>query len=142
MCALLDSNFNAIRDCGKKTLWDKRVEFIDTLLSENQVVIDASVFPSDGINISDKQIRDVWKIFHIAGDCFPEGVNQLLLREIKEHRNAIAHGREKAKDIGSRYTVETLQQKEAIVEKLCLHIINGFKSAYTANDFLSSQIAV
>jgi hypothetical protein len=139
LCMLLNANFNSVRDCSKKNVWDKRADLIDTLFSENIVDIDTSVFPTDGINISDKQIDDVWKFFHLNGSSLPEGVNQLLLKEIKEHRNAIAHGREKAIDIGGRYTEDALQIKENAVEKLCLHVIEEFKSTYDGNGFLLTQ---
>ncbi|WP_323957318.1 hypothetical protein, partial [Aeromonas caviae] len=61
-----------------------------------------SVFPADGINISDKQIKDVWKFFNLPGHHLPDNSLRLVLSEVKDHRNAIAHGREKAINIGSK----------------------------------------
>lgn len=139
LCTMLNSNFNAIRDSSKKNIWDKKSSFIDSLFDNNPVSIDTSVFPTDGSNISDKQIQDIWKFFHLSGHHLPEGVTHFLLSEVKEHRNAIAHGRDKAINIGSRYTLDTLIQKEALIESLCFHILEQFKTLYNTNGYLENS---
>jgi len=141
LCSILNANFSSIRDCGKKIIWDKKASFLDTLFSDDLASIDASVFPTDGLNISYKQIQDIWKFFHLTGPELPSDVSYLLLKEIKEHRNAIAHGREKAADIGGRYTPVTLSKKVNSIEELCLHIIEAFKSSYSNENFLVSVVA-
>lgn len=129
LCAVLDNKFNALIGSSKKKVWDKKKEFFDALFSAEPANVDDSVFPTDGINISKKQIEDIWGIFHLSGDPIPEGINTWVLNEIKDHRNAIAHGREKAADIGGRYTTSTLTQRVNDVETLCFHIVSGFKDA-------------
>ena len=57
LCAVLDSKFNALIGSGKKRIWDKKKEFFDALFSDSPANIDDSVFPTDGINISKKQIE-------------------------------------------------------------------------------------
>ena len=130
LCTILHSQFNAMRDCNKSNVWDKRAEFIDTLFSEAKINIDSTVFPSDGINITAKQIKDIWKYFHVDGEALPEGIADIFLMEVKNHRNAIAHGREKAADIGGRFTLEKLDEKSKDVEKFCRYIIQSFKDLY------------
>ncbi len=127
LCAVLDSKFNALIGSGKRKLWDRKKEFFDALFSDSPADIDDSVFPTDGINISIKQLQDIWIIFHLDGQAVPDGFNAWVLNEIKEHRNAIAHGREKAADIGGRYTTETLKRRVKDIEALCFHIVLCFK---------------
>jgi len=141
LCSILNSNFNSVRDCGKGKLWDRKAEFFDSLFSGDAVEIDESVFPTDGVNISYKQIQDIWRFFHLTDEGLPVGINRLLLNEIKNHRNAIAHGREKAADIGARYTTEVLIEKETSIEMLCFHILEAFKSSYENDEFLLSSVA-
>ena len=141
LCSILNSNFSSIRDCSKKIIWDKKASLFDALFSDDLASIDESVFPTDGLNISYKQIQDIWKFFHLSGPELPNGVSYLLLKEIREHRNAIAHGREKAADIGGRYTPVTLSKKVKSIEKLCLHIIEAFNSSYSNEEFLVSVVA-
>ncbi len=135
LCAVLDGSFNALVGSGKKKIWDKKKEFFDALFSSEPVDIDNSVFPTDGINISQKQIEDIWKIFHLDGVPVPEGINTWVLNEIKEHRNAIAHGREKAADIGGRYTFSTLNQRVIDIERLCFHIVAGFRESSNTKSY-------
>lgn len=141
LCTILNANFNSVRDCGKKKLWDKKADLFDSLFSDEVALIDDSVFPADGINISYKQVQDVWKFFHLTGEPLPDSVNILLLNEIKDHRNAIAHGREKAVEIGARYTPGMLIEKERAIEALCFHILETFKSSYENEEYLKSSAA-
>lgn len=141
LCTVLDSKFNSLIECSKKKVWDKKKEFFDALFSSDPISIDDSVFPTDSINISQKQIEDIWDIFHLSGNAIPSGVNSWVLREIKEHRNAIAHGREKAVDIGRRYTSTALNERVSDVENLCFHIVSGFESISNTKDYKYSNVA-
>ena len=141
LCAILDGRFNSLVESGKKKIWEKKKDFFDALFSSEPVNIDDSVFPTDGINISSKQIEGIWSIFHLEGLPIPESVNKWVLNEIKDHRNAIAHGREKAADIGGRYTFSTLDQRMIDVERLCFHIVEGFKESSNRRSYLYSSNA-
>ena len=79
LCTVLNSYFNAMRDCSKSNIWDKRAEFMDILFSEENISIDPAVFPSDGININAKQIKDIWKYFHISSNALPDGIEEFFL---------------------------------------------------------------
>ena len=135
LCTVLDNKFNALLGSSKKTVWNKKKELFDALFSSEPAIIDDSVFPTDGINISQQQIEDIWQIFHLSGEAIPAGVNTWILREIKDHRNAIAHGREKAVTIGGRYTAQTLTQRVADVETLCFHIVAGFECISVSKEY-------
>lgn len=128
LCTVLDNKFNALLGSSKKTVWNKKKEFFDALFSSEPALIDNSVFPTDGINISKEKIEDIWQIFHLSGDAIPTDVNNWILKEIKGHRNAIAHGREKAGNVGRRYTAKVLTKRVADVEALCFHIVAGFET--------------
>ena len=74
LCTVLDSKFNALLGSGRKNIWNKKKDLFDALFSSEAVSIDDSVFPTDGINISQKQIEDVWELFHLSGSAFPDEV--------------------------------------------------------------------
>lgn len=138
---ILNAEFNSIRDSSKKTVWDKKSRFLDSLFSEESANIDTSVFPSDGINISHKQLEDIWRFFHLPGHELPNGVNPFLLNEVKDHRNAIAHGRMTASEVGARYTPSILKSKESDIELVCFHILEAFRSCYTNNLYITAGVA-
>lgn len=141
LCTILNANFSSVRDCSKRKLWGKKADLFDSLFSDEVALIDDSVLPTDGINISYKQVQDVWKFFHLTGEPLPDDVSILLLNEIKDHRNAIAHGRKKAVEVGARYTPSMLIEKERAIEALCFHILETFKSSYENEEYLRSSAA-
>jgi len=141
LCTILNAKLNSVRDCSKKNLWGKKADLFDSLFSNEIVLIDDSIIPTDGFNISHKQVQDVWKLFHLSGNPLPSGVNVLLLNEVKDHRNAIAHGRKKALDVGARYTTNMLTEKERAIEELCFHILETFKSSYENEEYLKVNAA-
>lgn len=139
LCTALNAEFNAITSGAKKGLWQRKTELIDSLFSDHVANFDNSVFPTDGTNISHQQMAEVWKLFHLPEPVVPEGIHPWLLKEIKDHRNAVAHGREKAATIGGRFTVELLESRLHAVTLLCAHIINSFDEHYRAQSFLNDS---
>lgn len=137
LCTLLDPQFKALRECGPNKVWEKRLTLIDAI-SKNESVssIDSSVFPSGGaMNISIQQIENVWKFFEIQEDLLPDGVQHFLISEIKDHRNAIAHGRETAVNIGRRFNVTQLGNRIQLIKLLSLHITSTFSDYCTNKNY-------
>lgn len=136
LAVILNSELESIRDCGKKSLWDKKSHLFETLFSDERVNINETIFPTDGINISSKHFADIWKTLHLELPILPETVNAFILQEIKENRNSISHGRLKASEIGSRYTTSELSAKEHDVESICLHVTSTMKTSFEKRLYL------
>lgn len=130
LCSLFDSHFKALRECGSGKVWENRHKLVIAVTGDTEVTnVDSSVFPSGGsMNISIKQLESVWEFFDLGGEPLPEGVQHFVLTEIKEHRNAIAHGRETAITIGRRFNTTQLGDKARSIKLLCLHITSAFTS--------------
>jgi len=139
LCTLLNAEFNAVLGSGKKKLWSKKAALLDGVFSEDPVSIDNAVFPTDAINIGRDQIVEIWKMFHLPEPIFPDGFNHWFLTEVKEHRNAIAHGREKASTIGGRFTLDQLQTRYRAVDYLCTHIIGTFENTFASKEYLAES---
>lgn len=133
---ILDSEFSSVIDCGKKKVWEKKGSLITKLLSHDPIKIDNTVFPTDGINIGLKQLKDIWSFMHLPNDVMPQSENEIYLNEIKDHRNAIAHGRVPAADVGKRYTYMELEKRHAFISNLCVHIVNSFDAHLKNQTFL------
>lgn len=132
LSVLLDSNFKALLNSSKKNAWRKKFELLNKAFSDDVCTVDTNVFPSVAMNISVEEIKDIWFFLGLECEPLPEGVHPPLLMEIKEHRNAIAHGRECANDIGARFTLEQLRKKYSDIELLCHHIIGAIDNHYRA----------
>lgn len=130
LCSLFDSHFKALRECGASKIWENRYNLVLAVTGDTEVTnVDSSVFPSSGsMNISIKQLENVWKFFDLDSSALPEGVQHFVLTEVKDHRNAIAHGRETAIKIGRRFNVTQLDDKASSIKLLCLHITSSFTS--------------
>jgi hypothetical protein len=140
LCTVMNAEFNAIIDCSKKTVWKNKAKLMDCLFSDDPVNIDNAVFPTDGTNISHNQISEIWRLFHLPNPILPDGVHPWLLNEIKEHRNAIAHGRERAATIGGRFSVELLEKRHESVALLCAHIVSSFEEHFKSKAFLRDAV--
>ncbi|MFA0412625.1 MAE_28990/MAE_18760 family HEPN-like nuclease [Vibrio renipiscarius] len=134
LCSIFDSHFKALRECGSNKVWENRHKLVLSIIgNENISNVDSSVFPSGGsMNISPKQLDSVWTFFDVEGSSLPEGVQHFFLSEVKEHRNAIAHGRETAANIGRRFNVDQLSDRAVKIRLLCSHITSAF-SVYCIN---------
>lgn len=139
ICVLLQSEFDAIVNTGKKQIWQKKRDLIESAFGDGAVSIVNTAFPTDGSNIAYKQLQDIWSFFCVPEPILPEGVNHFLLTEIKDHRNAIAHGRKTAEEVGGRYSHIDLSKKFDCVEELSLHILNQFISHATNKTYLKES---
>lgn len=140
LCVLLDPEFKALTDSGKKTIWKKKEALVSRIFSVDKPIIDNTVFPTDGTNIGLTQLQDVWNFLHLPGPVIPEGESEWYLHDIKEHRNAIAHGRVKAAEVGQRYTFNELEKRHSFVNLLCGHIIESFSSQVRNEGFLKEIV--
>ncbi|WP_124378345.1 hypothetical protein [Pseudomonas synxantha] len=127
MAVTLDANFKSLIACSDKTFWSKKTSIIEDFHSQDAAKIDDSIFPATGTNIAFDQLEHIWKIFHLAGSPLPAGVAVFYLSELREHRNAIAHGRETAASVGRRFSSETLTARYNLIALLCEHIISTYE---------------
>lgn len=124
---LLNREFNAVVGASKRTAWEKKLSLVERLFSNNPCTIDNDVFPAESTNISADHFAMIWRQFSIPGSPLPTGINPWTLNEIKEHRNAIAHGRETASTIGARFTLNALEDRHRSVEAICAHTVLAFE---------------
>lgn len=133
LCIIMDREFKSLLSASDT--WNAKQKLIDGIFSTNTPNIDNSIFPAPGTNISEEHFRSVWKHCGITAPEFPEGFNVWSLREIKNHRNAIAHGRETASSIGARFTPSALMVRHRDVELICEHTIQCFEQHILENKF-------
>lgn len=132
----LDANFKSLLGCSDKTFWSKKTSLIEAVYSADAAKIDETIFPATGANIAFDQLEQIWKIFHLPGSPLPAGVAVFHLTELREHRNAIAHGRETAANIGRRFSSEALTARYNLLSLLCEHLITTFEEAVTTKAYL------
>lgn len=132
----LDANFKSLLGCSERTFWSKKTSLIEAFHSQESARIDDTIFPATGTNIAFDQLEHIWKIFHLPGSPLPNGVAVFHLTELREHRNAIAHGRETAATIGRRFSAEALTTRHNLIELLCEHLVSTFEETARTKTYL------
>ncbi|WP_259373719.1 HEPN domain-containing protein [Rubrivivax gelatinosus] len=124
---LLNREFNAIIGASKKTVWSHKLNLVRRLAAPDLCSIDNDVFPAESTNISADHLASIWGQLCLPGAPLPPQATAWLINELKNHRNAIAHGRETASSIGGRFSVSQLEQRYAAVQATCAHIVMAFE---------------
>lgn len=135
---LMNREFNAVIGASKRTVWSHKQNLVNRIFANDVCAIDNDVFPTDGTNISAEHFQAVWSQLAIPGSALPPGVNPWTINEIKEHRNAIAHGRERAATIGARFSLAALEDRHRIVEEICAHTVLSFEEHILNRTFLAN----
>ncbi len=136
LCIILDSKFKAIMDCSPKNIWTKKSELITCMLSSEKAQIDNTAIPVNGFNIGIREIQLIWHYFHLPEPIFVDDAKRYFIDEIKNHRNAISHGRKKASEVGKRYSLPDIEKRHTYVSMLCSHVIATFDSHTKTKSYL------
>lgn len=125
----LHAEFSSARDAGTERLWSRRVGLAVRSRSTDPVSVPEGLFPTDGSHFRLGQLQTIWTIFRVpSAPPVPHPRFGTRIGELVECRNAIAHGRETADQVGSRFTTIDLQQRASDVEALCTHIVGTLES--------------
>lgn len=136
---ILNREFNSVVGSSKKAIWQSKSSLIARIFSAVPGTIDNDIFPAEGTNISYDHFLNIWAQLGLPGPALPDGINHWLINEIKEHRNSIAHGREKAANIGARFSVPTLESKYRSVEAVCANTIMCFEDHIRQRTYLAAR---
>jgi hypothetical protein len=104
--------------------WDTRLKILGFTDSSEALVLSEESFPFDNSHFRVGQIETLWKVLGIVAPFCPSPRHLGWITEIVEHRNAIAHGRDLAENIGGRYTHEELAKAIVGQQEISLHVIN------------------
>jgi len=125
---------------GKKKLWQQRLEFIQALESKDHLLIcDDSSFPFDGSHYRAGQIDTIWRIFGIKRPILPNPSMRTRIEELVENRNAIAHGRRTADDVGRAYSVADMNSRIDDVENITSYLLQECSNFYSSGGLLRNS---
>lgn len=130
---VLDAEAKAIANCGPDKVWEKRIELFSAIFSSDTVKINESILPIPGGNIKYKHIVMLWEVFEIPVVLTILPPMILKITSVTDHRNAIAHGRQTANDVGRGYSKANLETTLSEYDTLCESIISAFE------DYIDNQ---
>jgi hypothetical protein len=111
LALLLDKETCSVVDAGRQTAWNCRIELFNRARSTSLIDTADGTFPTDGSHFRLPQTYLIWELFGITAPVLPDVQLTHLIGEIVEHRNAIAHGRATATEIGRRFTHTEILKK-------------------------------
>ena len=123
---ILAPEWGSAKTVGPREVWKARCRLMDRLndISPLSNLQSAGLFPSDGSHYRRSQLETIWNVFGIAGPIVPQ--QRLLGRidELVETRNAVAHGRQTAREVGGRHSDQDMQDRIADTYLIARHVID------------------
>ena len=122
---VLHPQWTSAATAGTPRLWSQRLALLDSMANSNALTdLDNTLFPSDGSHYRANQLRTIWSIFGITLPIVPDSALIGRIDELVEKRNAIAHGRETARAIGSRHSTEEMEVRLRDTEIIAYYVID------------------
>jgi hypothetical protein len=122
MGLVLTPELQSVRDCGAETAWRSRVDLFKRIGAPDAIDVADDVFPSDGSHYRRRQLDTIWELFGLAVPVVHTPRALGLITELVEHRNAIAHGRATAEDVGRRFSRDDCYLRLDLTRDLCTYL--------------------
>jgi hypothetical protein len=103
------SKIQSVQSCGRGKVFDSSVSLFEASLSSAAMIGSDNTLSESLQNVDASTMRWVAKLFGTS-PLIIDGPVAGRLSTLRERRNAIAHGRESASEVGERYTVEEMQK--------------------------------
>lgn len=124
-----------ISSLSSTAIWKAGFDVVDAVSHARECTISPDTFPNDGTNFRRSQVGTFCKVFNL-GDPAPilrEAWNRL--DTIVTERNAVAHGRMTASEVGRNYSVADMQGLVDIWELRWNEFIDWVELAAATRDF-------
>lgn len=131
----LRSSVSSLKDCSYKKVIPNSVDLFEQVGSSDVNVLNETVFTDSLQNTWIKTIEEVRLAFGL-GNITLDGRDRAAIDELVDKRNAIAHGRESAGFVGSRYNTVDLRTRMNLVQSFAHELIDDFENYYFDKKYL------
>jgi hypothetical protein len=143
LCLVLDPSWCAAADAGPSRVWGCRIDLLNEAHSDHPVTnINDTLFPADGSHYRVRQLHTIWRVLGIKEPIVPEPRLLGRIEEIVENRNAIAHGRRTAEDVGRSYSRSDIKRRFDDLKLICQHVLGTLEAHYNAGGLLIHKAGV
>ena len=123
----LDPELQSLQNSTVKTAWAARLKLLDRASSNDPARINNTVFPIDGTHFRASQLQLIFDVFGIKGIPAKRRRHLGRINDVVENRNAIAHGRDTAENIGRTHTRADILLAFRQMQSVCLFLIKIIK---------------
>ncbi|MBN8709440.1 MAG: hypothetical protein J0I10_08675 [Verrucomicrobia bacterium] len=124
----LDSKLRSLKDCGTKDIWKKRLQLFEEVFSNSTPTIDNQIIPTDGTHYRYSHLQTIFAVLGINRMPARRTIHLHRINEIVGNRNAIAHGRETADEVGRRYSRSDVQHRIKQIKSVSSFFITAIES--------------
>ncbi len=134
LALFLDPEWESLRDSGRKSQWQRRLNIMERAFSNDAVDLSSDTkLPDDGSHFRYTHLLMIFKVFGISRLPVRRRRHRQRIDEVVAHRNSIAHGEEKADDIGRRYSRSDIRHMTRQMKSVCLLQVEVFESFCSSN---------
>ena len=121
---VLHPSWMSANAAGRKRIWQARCELVEEMASEEPLVeLDDSLFPNDGSHFGSGQLQTIWSVFGVSAPIVPEPRLLGRIEELLENRNAIAHGRRTASEVGRSYSLLEMDDRAVDIDRIANYVV-------------------
>ena len=125
---VLDPLWVSVSDVGRKASWGRRLKLIEAMGDDGPMENwNDAVFPNSGSQFREEQLITIWRIFGIDAPTLPEFRLRERIEEVINNRNAIAHGRLAAREVGGRYSEAEMNERIDDIDAVSHYVIDAMK---------------
>lgn len=117
---------------------DKAAEIITSILSDATLILDRKATDISG-NLDAEKIRQICQEHGIKYRLKPESKGGIVLEDVKNKRNNLAHGTMSFVECGRNYTIEDLKRIKTETVYFLKSIIAGMKDYYDRQLYLAAS---
>ena len=123
---ILQPEWTSAKTVGLRDVWEARHKLMTRLHDTSPLssLQDAVLFPSDGSHYRRSQLATIWKVFGITSPIVPQSRLLGRIDELVDTRNAVAHGRQTAREVGQRHSNQDMQDRIADTDSIARHVID------------------
>ncbi|WP_194270626.1 HEPN domain-containing protein [Glaciimonas soli] len=123
----LDPFLTSVRDAGEKKKWPSRRALFEKMADSSVCTISNTAFGTFLHNVHPSTIEEVFHCFGIDLPPTPEPRQIGYLQEIVDKRNAVAHGRDTATEVGEGRTLADLVLRMDAVYAECIYFLSALE---------------
>ena len=129
LALVLDPKWRSAGQVGPKGLWDSRLALIEAMNDTTPIVnLNNKLFPADGSHYRSQQLKTIERVFGIKSPILPESRLIGRIHELVEKRNAIAHGRNTAREVGAGFTNGDMESRITDTDAIAQHVIDAMEN--------------
>jgi hypothetical protein len=127
MALFLDPELNSLRDGQRRNEWNNRLKLFERVFSRETLNLSSGTRPpNDGSHYRYTHLVLIFQVFGIRRLPVRRRNHIQRITEVVDHRNSIAHGNERAEDIGRRYTKSEIQTAIRQMKSVCMLLLTVF----------------